>query len=65
MKILVVDDEAPIRELLSFNLKKNGYTVLTAADGFSAIELAQQNDIALILLDIMLPQIDGFEVSGV
>ncbi|WP_182188030.1 response regulator transcription factor [Pectinatus frisingensis] len=62
MKILVVDDEAPIRELLSFNLKKNGYTVLTAADGFSAIELAQQNDIALILLDIMLPQIDGFEV---
>ena len=62
MKILVVDDEAPIRELLSFNLKKNGYTALTAADGLTAIEIAQKEDISLILLDIMLPQIDGFEV---
>ncbi|MDQ0202816.1 response regulator transcription factor [Pectinatus haikarae] len=63
MKILVVDDEAPIRELLVFNLKKNGYDTVTADNGLTAVELAQsEKDLSLILLDIMLPQIDGFEV---
>lgn len=60
MQILVVDDEASIRELLAFNLKKNGYHVETAADGRDALAKAQKAD--LVLLDIMLPEIDGFEV---
>lgn len=60
MQILVVDDEASIRELLSFNLKKNGYSVETAADGREALEKALQAD--LVLLDLMLPEVDGLEV---
>lgn len=62
MKILVVDDEAPIRELLVFNLQKNGYDTVTADNGLTALGTAKDEDVALILLDIMLPQIDGFEV---
>lgn len=60
MQILVVDDEASIRELLAFNLKKNGYDVETAADGRDALAKAPKAD--LVLLDIMLPEIDGLEV---
>ena len=60
MQILVVDDEASIRELLSFNLKKNGYSVETAADGREALAKAAGMD--LVLLDIMLPAVDGLEV---
>lgn len=60
MKILVVDDEQSIRELLEFNLKKNGYETLTAADGLEALQNAEGTD--LILLDLMLPEIDGIEV---
>lgn len=60
MKILVVDDEAPIRELLVFNLAKQGYETDTAADGGEA--LAKARDADLILLDVMLPVMDGFEV---
>ena len=60
MKILVVDDEQSIRELLEFNLKKNGYETLTAADGREASQKAEGTD--LILLDLMLPEIDGIEV---
>lgn len=60
MRILVVDDESSIRELLSFNLKKNGYEVITAADGCQALKLAPGMD--LILLDLMLPEIDGLSV---
>ena len=58
MQILVVDDEAPIRELLSFNLKKSGYEVEMAADGRTALQKAPEAD--LVLLDIMLPGTDGF-----
>lgn len=60
MKILVVDDEQSIRELLEFNLKKNGYETLTAADGLEALQKAEGTD--FILLDLMLPEIDGIEV---
>ena len=61
-KILVVDDEQDILELLTFNLEKTGYEVVTARDGPQAIELAYTCKPALILLDLMLPEIDGFAV---
>lgn len=61
MKILAVDDDDAIRELLTVQLKKNRYEVLTAADGEEALQKAQQQP-DLILLDVMLPKLDGFEV---
>jgi two-component system, OmpR family, alkaline phosphatase synthesis response regulator PhoP len=61
-KILVVDDEQHILELVEFNLNKEGYEIITAADGEKAIELAQKEKPDLIVLDIMLPKIDGLSV---
>ncbi|RCW64527.1 response regulator YycF [Saliterribacillus persicus] len=62
LKILVVDDEKPIADILKFNLEKEGYAVVCAYDGDEAIDLAQKEDPDLILLDIMLPNKDGNEV---
>ncbi len=61
-KILVVDDEKPIADILKFNLEKEGYSVELAYDGQEAIEKTQRIEPDLILLDIMLPKIDGFSV---
>jgi len=61
-KILIVDDEANIRELIGFNLKKEGYDIFTAGDGLSAIKIIKEEKPALILLDLMLPGMNGFEV---
>ena len=61
-KILVVDDEDSIRELLRFNLKKNGYVTEEAADGQAALLCAEERPPELILLDLMLPELDGLEV---
>ncbi|BAC15408.1 MULTISPECIES: response regulator YycF [Oceanobacillus] len=61
-KILVVDDEQPIADILQFNLEKEGYQVVVANDGDTAIELAESEKPNLILLDIMLPGKDGNEV---
>lgn len=61
-KILVVEDEATLRETLVYNLKNQGYRVDSVADGKSALEKARQDEPDLILLDIMLPGLDGFEV---
>ena len=61
-KILVVDDEAPIANILDFNLKKEGYDVIVANDGERAVELAFSENPDLILLDLMLPKKDGMEV---
>lgn len=60
--ILVVDDEAPIVDILKINLKKNGYKVLEAYDGESAYKIAIEENPDLILLDVMLPKMDGFTV---
>lgn len=60
--ILVVEDEEDILELIQFNLKKEGYQVSTATSGEKAVELARKNPPNLILLDIMLPGMDGLEV---
>ncbi len=61
-RILVVDDEQPIVEILKFNLEKEGFHVLTANDGETALHLATTSNPDLILLDIMLPKMDGFDV---
>ena len=60
-KVLVVDDEEPILELLKYNLEKNGYDVRTAIDGFTAVEIARKFHPDLVLLDIMMPKMDGVE----
>lgn len=62
--ILVVDDEKNIVDILSFNLKKEGYDVLTAFDGEGALELYGDAALDLILLDVMLPKLDGFSVCS-
>ncbi|PXW89780.1 two-component system response regulator VicR [Streptohalobacillus salinus] len=61
-KILVVDDEKPIADILKFNLEKEGYEVICAYDGDEAVELTHQENPDLLLLDIMLPKLDGNEV---
>lgn len=61
-KILVVEDELVLRETLTYNLVKQGYEVSAAADGRQAVDMARQTPPDLILLDIMLPKLDGFEV---
>jgi len=62
VKILVVDDEHNIVDILKVNLEREGYTVVVAYDGLAAIEKAQTEKPDLILLDCMLPKMDGFEV---
>ncbi len=61
-RILIVEDELVLRETLSYNLIKEGYTVSAAADGRRALELVETDAPDLVLLDIMLPGLDGFEV---
>lgn len=61
-KILVVEDEDDLRELLVFNLEREGFLVLQAADGHSAVATALAEQPDLILLDVMLPGLDGFSV---
>lgn len=62
MKLLMIDDDTGLCELLSEYLSAQGFSIQTAHDGQQGLELALQNDYALILLDVMLPSIDGFEV---
>ncbi len=61
-KILIIEDEAPISNIIKFNLKKEGYEVDTAFDGAEGLKKALKDDVSLVLLDIMLPIMDGFEV---
>ena len=61
-QILIVEDEADIRELLRFNLEREGFTVHEAADGTQGLALARQYTPDLVILDVMLPGVDGFEV---
>lgn len=60
--VLVVEDEANIVDILTFNLEREGYRVLSAYDGQAGLETAQREKPDLILLDLMLPKINGFEV---
>lgn len=61
-KVLVVDDETHIVELVKFNLEKEGYRVVVSYDGLSALEMVKSEQPDLVILDIMLPSMDGFEV---
>jgi len=61
-KILVVDDEISLQETLTYKLQKEGYQVEVAGDGLTALELARSINPDLIILDVMLPGMDGFEV---
>ena len=61
-KILIVDDEPDILEFIGYNLRKEGFTIHTASTGKEGIESARKNRPDLILLDIMLPEMDGIEV---
>lgn len=62
MRILVVEDEEPIRNLIAINLELVGYQVLTCADGLIAKELLKRERVDLVLLDVMIPGMDGFEL---
>lgn len=61
-KILIVDDEKPIVDVLKFNLEKDGYKTVEAYDGEQAVEMALMTKPDLIILDVMLPKMDGFTV---
>lgn len=61
-KILIVDDEKPISDIISFNLKNEGYEIDTAYDGEQALEKFESFQPDLVVLDLMLPKIDGLEV---
>lgn len=60
--ILVVEDDSALRDTIAYNLRGDGYRVLTAADGVAALESATRNAVSLVVLDIMLPRMDGLEV---
>jgi len=63
--ILIVEDEPALQDTLSYNLKKDGFTVEAASDGRTAIETARKLKPDLIILDIMLPELDGLEVARI
>lgn len=60
--VLIIEDEQPIIDILKFNLEKEGYAVIEAMDGATGLDYALTKNPDLILLDVMLPQLDGFEV---
>lgn len=62
VSILIIDDEEDIRELLSYNLKKEGFNVMDAENGETGIQLMKSNHPDLVLLDVMMPGMDGVEV---
>jgi DNA-binding response OmpR family regulator len=64
-KVLVVEDESTLLETLEYNLTRQGYAVYTAADGLKALEVARRERPDVIVLDVMLPGIDGFEVCRI
>jgi DNA-binding response OmpR family regulator len=61
--VLAADDDEDILELIVFRLERSGYTVLRASDGAQALELARSSQPDLAVLDVMMPKMDGFEVT--
>ena len=64
-KVLIVEDEPALVDTLEYSLRRQGYEVLTAMDGRSALEVAQREQPDLVILDIMLPLLDGFDVCRI
>src|SRR5690606_38447355 len=62
--LLIVDDEEPLRNLLRISLQKAGYTVYTASNGKEAMEIFEQSPIDLVLLDILMPDMDGYTLCA-
>lgn len=60
-KVMIVDDEPDIRRLVSFTLARHGYEVVEAEDGLAAVELAEREGPDLILMDVMMPVMNGYE----
>ena len=65
MKILIVDDEKPILELIKYNLEKEGYSTIIAENATSALAKARSEKPNLILLDLMLPDMSGLDVTRI
>src|SRR5215831_12515235 len=63
IKILIVDDEIDVLEFISYNLQKEGYKTLTAKDGLEAIRIARAEKPDLIVLDVMMPNLDGYAAA--
>src|SRR5690625_1282714 len=61
-RILIVDDDLHMQEVLSLYLQKNGFIVFTADDGLSALSIVEEEVPELIILDVMMPNLDGFEL---
>ena len=61
-KVLVIEDEVSLQETLSYNLEKEGYVVSVSGDGIEGLHLAREWRPDLVLLDVMLPSMDGFEI---
>jgi DNA-binding response OmpR family regulator len=64
-KVLVVEDEPALLETLAYTLGRQGYAVATASDGLAALEVARQERPDLVILDVMLPRLDGFEICRI
>ena len=64
IQILLVDDEPDILEIVGYNLSSEGYQVITADNGAKAVKLAQKHKPHLIILDVMMPEMDGLELLG-
>jgi two-component system OmpR family response regulator len=64
-KILITEDDETLRSVLKYNLTKEGYTVLTANDGLQALEISRKENPDLLILDLMLPKMDGLEVCRI
>ena len=60
--ILIIEDEKPISDIVKFNLEREGYDIITAFDGLDGYQKGIQENVDLILLDIMLPSMNGFDV---
>ena len=65
IKLLVVEDEPTLLETLKYNLTRQGYEVVTAADGVQALPTARAEKPDLVILDVMLPGLDGFEICRI
>jgi DNA-binding response OmpR family regulator len=61
--VLIAEDDADVRELVAFRLRRAGYEVLEAADGRRAVELALERSPDVCLVDVMMPELDGYEVT--